>query len=429
VTRSGARAVVGTTLLAASCLPPSSPGAAERPCDRELIANEIMRRRVPRRAVPKPAERAPRTAPSFSVATLPLYAGRVAAEAYPAIAPREAPALDRAELLCEVLVRAPRGLDSVRIGPARRLDFTPDLRVRASFGGVPHDGRVAPNQTRAVFAFRPKLSVGDDVTFVATDPDLFGPDDPIGRLGGRYPGRLPFVLSNEALRVECRGRSDAERERARGAALGALEAELASFARHRATLDAPLPEGWHERLVARMAEVAFHGAEGDPELAAARARVEAVLRTHWGRYLAEIDRAGRELPPPGTWVALGAAAEVRVAGLLCQGGDGLPPRCNVELEARLRSPGSLCPVDLNRAGPVTDLEAYFYDGKRTRLSVFNVLRGGALVPHERELARVAPGAVYSLELTTDRFVPSPRSDENEWQVPLIRVGGRFLRVY
>lgn len=344
---------------------------------------------------------------------------------YPELRPLVAPSLQGGFVVCNFDLRPVAGIDGVQ---GITTSSTPDLIVWAEAGGQKVPAGPKPGSLHATFAFRLNLEEGERVRFSFVDHDFLSSDDWIGHIDGVYPGRLPFTVRGRDARAVC-GALPAERV---AGLLAESEKELARelslFEAHEPTLETPIDFAARPRIEALLARIVYFEAKGAPGLQATLARVGAVSEQQWGRYLEKLDALAPTLPPPAAWVSLNASFEGHVAGVICQSGEGVVPRCGVELLLRARAalPRTACPASLSDFGGLGQLEVIASDGATEAASIDSIRRGKAYLQGEADVQSVKAGDVLSVEVRFSGY--HYRTSPKEWDMPLLRVGKTVLRV-
>ena len=407
----------------------SARSLAEPQCAAEFVWNDAIAQRTVRRTQPRPAALRKRYIGALQIDPSWTDSTVLAQRWFERATPFAANELQGDTLmLCEVNVFEGRGLDPLLGDPRLGVHYAPDITVDASFAGAKVRTGVAPGRNRAVFAFRPKLETGGAINMFVYDSDVFSVGEAIGTAAGDFPGHFPFELSSQRFGVTCRALPPAVRERERRRATAAFDRGIAAFEAHEPTLNAIEPRGAAENLQQLASEFEFFGlasTEKDPRYE----RIRAASRQHQQRYLDRLDELQKSLPQPGSWVKLESAPfDARVAGLICQSGS-LMSTCHIELHLRARTATTLCHADSGEDPALGHLVAFMNNGQQTTLSVFGFWRDARFVPTEADVKTIAQDDLVVAELNLDGFSPSPKWDEHDWEVRLMRVAGTVLRVY
>ncbi len=362
----------------------------------------------------------------------------------PYLVPRALPVLEGdlaaggSVLVCELAVGPTPGIDGIDgpNGPVVSLS-TPDLLVWADFAGTKVNKGPRLGSSRGTFAYRVSLTDGAPVTFSFGDFDFLSQNDAVGRIEGRYPGKVPFSIRGKAGAATCHAVSP---ERIAGEAARRreeLEGLIAQIERHEPTLDMPLDHALAGRIEVALGAVEyFTGTAGtgvslgtavSAESAAVVRRVRAATEKQWARHVEKLRSKHASLPAPGTWAIVSDLAEARVAGLHCQVGEKIIPLCNVAVEVRLRKDPGRCEEGKRFWDEVGNIEVVDARGESTSVLVSGVRVGGRWLSNDTELWRSKEGDVLYLPTFAGGFFY--RKTYVGWDMPIVRVGGKELRVY
>lgn len=408
---------------------PADPdGAAE--CSRDLSwGARPMVRREPTPGAPSDASLARRLEGHGPLALPPAIPQIV--QAYLSMKPRTVERLDGELVACIVKALKPGGLDvDIVLDPSLRWNNAPDLRVEVYFGKQRYLPVFAQNANKAIFNFFPKLKSGDQVVFEVEDSDWFSANEKIGTVRTKFEGKLPILLGNDEVAVECRAATRAQRAAAVDPAEKKLRAYLAEYQSFEPSFPgAPLPPALSNDVGRQLQVLQLWRGERHPSVAEWKQRFRRVNAGFQRAYLDRLDQKHRSAAKPGTWVSISPEYDVRVLGLLCPT-TGYARFCATELEVRVQQSLNLCPVSMSDAGPVGGFKGYFLDGMSVNLGVGEVYRDGKQVLHERELVGLSAGDIYSVTLPIrGGYLASKDGSHEGWRLALIRHGDTFLRVY
>lgn len=324
------------------------------------------------------------------------------------------------------------GIDVVGTPPA--YFSVPDLMVWADLAGTKLRKGAKVDSRTATFLFDAALEKGQPITFTLGDYDVFSADDFIGKIEGAYPGQVPFHMRGAGGTATCnalpRERLAAEAD----ARAKKLEGVLAALESREATIEEAFDPAIGEEISRALGAVlAFRGvspySRTDPLVVATTARVEAASKRLWARHLELLREKQASLPAPGTWVSAGPSAEVRVSGLRCEK-SAYSSVCHPEVEIRIKpaaspAPSPLCPVEKGMLGQIGPFHVYRATGGSRQAQAERVFLEGRWAEEQRELADLPAGSVVGVSLESD----FSRDGEKGWDVPLVRVGTVYLRVY
>lgn len=364
------------------------------------------------------------------------------ASIWPSLPPRTVPelhgdlALGGSVLVCQIEAAPSPGIDGIDGpgGPVVSIS-TPDLLVWADFGGTKVNKGPEIGSSRGTFAYRVSLAEGARVTFAFGDFDWLSRNDYIGRIEGRYPGKVPFLIRGKGGSATCNAASP---ERVAGEAARRrkdLEELVAQLERREPTPERPLDHALAGRIEAALGAVEYFkgiagtAASGSGESAEVAQRVRRATEKQWGRHVGAMRARHASLPPPGTWVQAGELVEARVAGLHCQVGEKIIPLCNPAVELRLRADPDVARCDDGKRflGDVGEIEVVNARGESTAVLVSSVRVRGRWLQDEAELWRLKKGDVLYLPTFAGGFFY--RKTHVGWDIPIVRVAGTELRVY
>lgn len=351
-----------------------------------------------------------------------------AREIWPSLRPLSAPDFEGV-LVCAVSA-SPRGdIDGVTlptpVGDANIPVGTADLMIWARFGAIRKTAGPLIWSNGGVFAFKVPLRTNDEVVFTLGDFDFFSPNDYIGELATRYPGKLPFSFQGNRGAATCRGVDRAGLDALAEETRRAMERELAVLEGHVPTLDKPIEQEALSRLGWHVTRLGYLGSETDPAILKAQVRIERAGEVKWTKYLELLGELRSRLPEPERWVPVSPSFRAHVIGLVCRK-HSYGEACSVGIDVELPpSGGTLCPIGAASAAGMGPFRAVHADGQVYDLRIDHVQIDGAYLPDDTALEKLAGGQVVRVLLS----IPTYTRYDEPWSYPLLRIGDVWLRAY